>query len=138
VAQVLLSAVAEVFMRDVDSAAVTMVKPVPVPFNFVLVGVSGAASGIEHVLDERGIVVGRGRDCDVRIADGSVSRRHARLTMVPDPIHSGRSFVLLEDLGSDNGVRINGRRFRRVLLDAGDSILLGASLLRLDHRGGGR
>lgn len=48
--------------------------------------------------DDGRIVLGRGADADVQIADGSLSRAHAA-------IHVGPS-LLLEDLGSANGTRI--------------------------------
>jgi uncharacterized RDD family membrane protein YckC len=58
-------------------------------------------------LSTTGLVVGRSFDsCDLYIKDASVSRRHARF------IKAG-SKILLEDLGSTNGVSINGRQIRR-------------------------
>src|SRR5580704_16483261 len=58
------------------------------------------ASTVESIrLPSRGaVVIGRGRECDVRIADRSVSRQHARLHVSP--------FLRLEDLGSANGTRV--------------------------------
>jgi len=49
----------------------------------------------------RSIVVGRGADADVRIADKSLSRTHARF------FHLGGAHYV-EDLGSTNGVRVEG------------------------------
>ena len=49
----------------------------------------------------RSVVVGRGADADVRIADESLSRRHARF------FHLGGGHYV-EDLGSTNGVRVEG------------------------------
>jgi two-component system response regulator AtoC len=51
------------------------------------------------------VLVGRGRDADVRIDDPSVSRLHAALHM------GGR--LLLEDMGSANGTKIDGRLLRQ-------------------------
>lgn len=62
--------------------------------------------------------VGRGDQAEVRFADASVSRSHARFT------HTGGA-VLVEDLGSHNGTRLNGGRVRRAAVVAGDTIQLG-------------
>src|SRR6202042_793817 len=60
--------------------------------------VVGGATVQSIALPTRGaVLLGRARDCDVTIADGSVSRRHARLHVSP---------LRLEDLGSANGTRI--------------------------------
>lgn len=54
-----------------------------------------------------GLVVGRSFDsCDLYIKDPSVSRRHARFIKAGDKI-------LIEDLGSTNGVSINGRQVKK-------------------------
>jgi pSer/pThr/pTyr-binding forkhead associated (FHA) protein len=69
-------------------------------------------------------VLGRGRAADVRLGDGLASRRHARLT------RAGAHW-LVHDLGSKNGVRVNGRRAAAggALLSPGDRVAMGASLL---------
>jgi transcriptional regulator with GAF, ATPase, and Fis domain len=48
----------------------------------------------------KGLVIGRGEDCDIQILHKSVSRRHAVLR--------AGSPAILEDLGSSNGTRVNG------------------------------
>jgi len=52
-------------------------------------------------------VVGRGAGCDLRIDDSRVSRRHARIESRSDP--PGAERWLLSDLGSKNGLRLDGR-----------------------------
>src|SRR5579863_3449324 len=46
--------------------------------------------------------IGRSEECEVTIEDPLVSRRHARITFEGD-------VVAIEDLGSRNGVRVNGK-----------------------------
>jgi pSer/pThr/pTyr-binding forkhead associated (FHA) protein len=66
------------------------------------------------------VVIGRSRECDVRIDDGNVSRRHAELSRD----HDERWTVV--DLGSTNGTEVNGRRVtRRTPLADGDRISIG-------------
>lgn len=61
---------------------------------------TGSAMGSRYPLREKPLVVGRGDDCDVRITDNSVSRRHARIERDVD------GFVV-SDLGSTNGTFVN-------------------------------
>jgi pSer/pThr/pTyr-binding forkhead associated (FHA) protein len=81
--------------------------------------------GRELPLRER-TVVGRDPDCDVWLGeDGLVSRRHARLTVCA---HG----VVIEDLGSRNGVYVDGDRVSSSrLVVGGESIRVGATDLRL-------
>jgi hypothetical protein len=66
--------------------------------------------------------IGRTQDCDLRISDMSVSRRHAELTR-------GEDGWLLSDLGSHNGTRINGWLVREpVPLRPGDMVQFGSAM----------
>jgi Domain of unknown function (DUF1707)/FHA domain len=65
--------------------------------------------------------IGRRHDCDLRIADLSVSRLHAEL-------ERGEDGWLLADLGSHNGTRVNGWRVRGpVPVRAGDVLQFGSA-----------
>jgi hypothetical protein len=71
------------------------------------------------------VVVGRLPDCGVVLADPNVSRRHAELRRQgPD--------VVLVDLGSTNGSRVNGVRVSQRRLEDGDEITLGTTTLRFE------
>ncbi len=66
--------------------------------------------------------IGRTQDCDLRIADLSVSRLHAQLSR-------GEDGWLLSDLGSHNGTRVNGWRVKEpVPLRAGDMVQFGSAM----------
>lgn len=67
--------------------------------------------------------VGRGRLADLRLTDPAASRLHARL------VRDGRG-LRAEDLGSKNGLRVNGRRRVRRLAP-GDELTIGATRLVL-------
>jgi hypothetical protein len=75
-------------------------------------------------LGARPTTIGRGSDCDVVLADAHASRHHARL-------EARGGLIVLTDLGSTNGLRVNGHRVREVVLGVGDRIELGQSLLRV-------
>ncbi|WP_027717228.1 FhaA domain-containing protein [Desulfovirgula thermocuniculi] len=86
-----------------------------------LVVTEGPAKGKVFELLPRTAVVGRRETCDLVIDDPSVSRRHARLE------YRGGNFIL-RDLGSTNGVYVNGVRVHSKVLSSGDVIKLGTTL----------
>lgn len=64
-------------------------------------------------------ILGRGQDCGMRIDDPRLSRHHARV------LHDGSSLII-EDLGSTNGVLVNGERIQgRKNLISGDTVVCG-------------
>lgn len=70
-------------------------------------------------------VIGRGDDCGVHLADPRLSRHHARLHVMPP-------HVVVHDLGSANGVLVNGDRILApTALLPGDDIVCGPLRLRL-------
>jgi predicted component of type VI protein secretion system len=75
-----------------------------------------------------GALLGRGRHADVVLADPAASRCHARLLL------SGRRLAL-EELGSKNGLTVNGRpaRGRKVALRHGDRIAVGETILVVER-----
>ncbi len=87
---------------------------------------AGGAIGDVVMIPEGGLLLGRGHTCDLRIGspDDGTSRRHAHL------FRQGRS-VRIRDLGSKNGLFINGRRCREGLLVGGDMVLIGQTVLKV-------
>jgi DNA-binding NtrC family response regulator len=70
------------------------------------------------------VIVGRGSEADVRVAEPRASRRHARLVLGDD--------IRVEDLGSANGTRVRGRKLeagKPVTVAAGEAIAIGALVL---------
>jgi len=83
--------------------------------------------GKRMVLTGSRMVIGRSREADVVIEDANISRKHAAVE------RSGPSWVI-EDLGSTNGVLVNGRRIGAAQpLNPGDRIELGTSVLTYDE-----
>ena len=65
------------------------------------------------------VILGRSPECQITIEDPLISRRHARLAV-------GADSVVVEDLGSRNGVRVNGRVVKGTqTLKEGDRIRIG-------------
>ncbi len=71
--------------------------------------------------------LGRSRDCDIVVPDANVSRVHAEVR------HEGLDYVLV-DLGSTNGVEVNGRRVLRHNLRDGDRVSLGGADVVVERR----
>jgi hypothetical protein len=82
-----------------------------------------AVGGRRLLVPPSGGVIGRSRDCEVVLDDTGVSRRHAQLR----PVDDGEGWTV-EDLGSTNGVTVNGEAVTGAHeLHAGDRIELGST-----------
>lgn len=79
-------------------------------------------AGVRHPLQAPGLVIGRGSESDLRINDPGVSRRHALITVSGSP---DRPEVTIEDLGSTNGLIVNGTRVQKTSLRDGSRIEVG-------------
>ena len=73
-------------------------------------------------VEQRRVLIGRSRECDVQLADANVSRRHAELRQ------EGASYWIV-DLDSTNGIEVNGRKLKRSKLESGDRVTLGSTEL---------
>ncbi len=73
----------------------------------------------------RPLTIGRSPACDVAIREPTVSRRHALLRF-----HDGA--WMIKDLGSKNGLTVNGRRVGRASVGPGDLLGLGLAVVELD------
>ena len=94
----------------------------------VLRVVDGPGAGTARALDARTLLIGRDPGVDLRIADGSLSRRHARV------VPTGEGWVL-EDLDSANGLWVAGTRVQAVVLGPGVRVRLGRSTLEVARAG---
>jgi pSer/pThr/pTyr-binding forkhead associated (FHA) protein len=70
------------------------------------------------------LLIGRHPDCDVRLDLPQISRRHCCLALASDRL-------LIRDLGSRNGVRVNGRSISEMVLQPGDEIAIAQVIFRL-------
>ena len=87
---------------------------------------------MRHPLTPPGFVIGRGTDADVRINDPGISRLHAEVTVHPST-HSAE----IVDLGSTNGITVNGQKVQRAPLVEGTRIEIGSTRM-LVHAPAGR
>jgi hypothetical protein len=83
------------------------------------------AEGRRNVLSGDRVMVGRSRECDVVVSDQNVSRRHIEL-------RRGERGWAAVDLGSTNGMKVNGRRLSHAELEPGDRITIGITDLTFE------
>jgi hypothetical protein len=91
-------------------------------------------NGTRHPLEPPGLVIGRGTEADLRINDPGISRLHARIRVEPA---AGKLRVDIVDLGSTNGIVVNGHRVREAALQEGSRIEIGSTRM-LVHAPAGR
>ena len=84
---------------------------------------TGPGMGTRYTLADLPLVVGRGGDCDIRINDHSVSRRHAR-------IQPGADGYYAVDLQSTNGTFVNDHPASMYKLKDGDYLRVGNCIYR--------
>jgi hypothetical protein len=101
------------------------VRDLPVPPRRQLRRRPGSGYGLLSTLvGTRPMTIGRSSGCELVLSDDTVSRRHASLVRHGDAI-------VITDLGSTNGTRINGRRVTQAEVRPGDRVQLGLTQLGL-------
>jgi hypothetical protein len=81
--------------------------------------------GKRTVLSGSRMLIGRSRDCDITLEDPNASRRHAEL-------RNEDGHWVVTDLGSTNGIKVNGRRVGEAVLQPGDELTLGLARLHFE------
>jgi hypothetical protein len=71
------------------------------------------------------LVLGRNADCDLSVAEASVSRRHCTIVVLADAIE-------IADLGAAHGVLQQGRKVAQARLAVGEAVRLGDAVLAFD------
>lgn len=84
--------------KSSPSAKTTLAQP-----SIMAVTLEGRETRLTASELQKGVVIGRDAAAQIKLSDKDVSRRHARLTL------QGRR-LLIEDLGSSNGTKVEGKR----------------------------
>jgi two-component system cell cycle response regulator len=87
-----------------------------------LIVLAGESLGGMFRIEQPEVVIGRAVDTDIRLRDGGVSRRHARIVL-------NQGALCIEDLDSANGTLLNGDRIKRAVLRDGDHIQMGSTTI---------
>lgn len=94
-----------------------------------LLVIEPGSSSIFRLLGQHEVIIGRSTDAGLQLQHSSVSRRHARLLYQDDNL-------AVQDLGSHNGVLVNGERIHAVReLSSGDVIAMGDVLAVVHGKG---
>jgi diguanylate cyclase (GGDEF)-like protein len=84
-------------------------------------------------LEKNETVVGRGDEADLQLSDDKVSRKHFRIDLVAEGAGE-MTQAWVRDLGSKNGVRVNGARVGDVQLRNGDKLKIGGTILKFETK----
>jgi len=115
---------------DTSSPKTEMIDPAlleGIGANFIVKEPSGAVKTFPMRQDR--FLIGRSDNCDLPIADSSVSGRHAEISRTDGDIK-------IRDVGSANGIYLNGERVEEAELFDGDVLRLGQTSIRIDVVGG--
>lgn len=93
-------------------------------FRACLVVVEGGVAGSEHEIDRPRTSLGRGPAVDLVFPDPAMSKEHASLEWAGGALR-------LRDLGSMNGIRVNGAEVQVADLKHGDRFQLGEHVFQL-------
>jgi hypothetical protein len=113
--------------RSAESAPDSLYRPTSSRTELVL-----EVNGMRHPLTAPGFVIGRGTDADLRINDPGISRLHAEVK-----VHPATGVAEIVDLGSTNGITVNGHKVRQATLTEGTRIEIGSTRM-LVHAPSGR
>src|SRR5436190_7194505 len=80
--------------------------------------------GPNILLDKPILLLGRHQECDIQLGSRKVSRRHCCIAQVTD-------YLVVRDLGSTNGIRINGVRVVEGRLRTDDELTIGSYRYRV-------
>ena len=83
------------------------------------------SEGPDLCLDKPIMLVGRHQECDVQISSRKISRKHCLIALVHD-------YLVVRDLFSTNGIRINGKRVLEGSLKTGDELTIGNYLYEVN------
>jgi predicted component of type VI protein secretion system len=86
------------------------------------------SDGPSILLDKPILLMGRHLECDVQLNSRKVSRRHCCIAQVND-------YLVIRDLDSTNGIRVNGQKVAEGLLRPGDEITIGNYEFRVSWPG---
>jgi Protein of unknown function (DUF3662)/FHA domain len=103
-----------------EPGATMVYRPEEEPAEPQVPAVALTVNGTRHEVTGSRALLGRSKECDIRLSDPNVSRRHAEVRQ------EGTTYWIV-DLDSTNGVLVNGRREKRAKLDDGDKITLGST-----------
>jgi hypothetical protein len=117
-------------MGEEGSPKTEMINPAlldGVSANFIVKGPNGQEKA--YPMKSLTVTIGRSDQCDIAVKDSSMSGKHAEISKINGEIR-------VKDLGSANGIWLNGERVDDVELFDGDVLRCGQTSIRVDVVGG--
>jgi FHA domain len=117
-------------MGEEGSPKTEMINPAlldGVSANFIVKGPNGQEKA--YPMKSMAVTIGRSDQCDIAVKDSSMSGKHAEISKINGEIR-------VKDLGSANGIWLNGERVDDVELFDGDVLRCGQTSIRVDVVGG--
>lgn len=93
-----------------------------------LIFLSGPLKGKRLTIQQGPVIIGRDLDCHIAVADDEISHKHAVIEL-----RDGGFFI--RDLGSMNGILVNGRNCRESKLKHGDTFEIGRTKIHFQQMG---
>jgi hypothetical protein len=87
--------------------------------------ISGNRVSQHYVAEELPVTIGRSYRCDMHIDDAYIDPEHLVVSMNDD------NQVIVEDLKSENGSKVNGKKRSSSVVNEGDTVIIGKSELRI-------
>jgi len=109
---------------SVPAASAVRGPEIALPGIPALIGLQGIVAGSTFALTAGDLTIGRDGENEIVLAENTVSRQHARV------LRDGQGQFTVSDLGSANGIYVNGMRVQRAILSAGDEIKIGDNYFR--------
>lgn len=108
-----------------DKGSSTTPERSAIPSGLEATGWSLSIAGTPRRIPACGLLLGRSRGCDLCVSDDpDLSRRHARFSVIQDA-------VWVIDLGSSNGVVVDGELTLRAKVGPGAKLVLGRTLVEI-------
>jgi len=111
-----------------DAAKLKLAELMETPAVLSQARLSDLSAGQSYAFTTSPLVLGRDSSCDIPIKDANISRRHAEFTQ--DALGTWK----ISDLGSTNGIKLNGSTITSALLRDGDQITFGITVLEFRDR----
>lgn len=109
-------------VRSKVTPAVTHPSPAASGTGFEVIYRRGDGHDERYAVTEKGLLLGRGEGCDIRLLEKFVSRQHAQIW-----VEDGQLWI--RDLGSSNGIKIDGKRVMGGNISTGAELWVGVARL---------
>jgi two-component system cell cycle response regulator len=113
----------EMDMASRTSQTALRISPAGGVKHAVLTVLTGLSAGQVFTLSREKTLIGRSHDCQLRLFDPGISRRHCQVT------GAASGTFAVEDLDSTNGMYVDGKPVQRAVLRGGERVQVGSDVV---------